>query len=403
MRTRDIDRNRFSTLLGQLYTRATLTQEELARRVGVSSAAVRNWLRGDEGGHGITVEKLRKVIETLFQADAFVKGEEETEAREFWQSSGVKAAFDERWFRGLQQAAEAEQSTLDLRNGQRAQAEGTGDEHQTSRSVFFFNVHTLPDPTEFYGRVKECFILEERTYNGASTSIVGPNKIGKTWLMQYLRLTAPQKLGKQFRVGYVDALSPSCMTVEGFITLAAKQFGVPLAPEYAEQGLTPLEQTVANLLNEKQPPVLCIDRFETFATRPAFDQHFFGGLRALAQAGLCLITTSKRRLVDIVTEATHVSSLINIFDQIVLEPFNEKEAKDFVKKKGMQAGFSEQECSYMLHYGQLEDRSWPPLRLQLAGQMLFEDKNVGDYHPDDPHYWRCFAERLEERYRGVLR
>jgi transcriptional regulator with XRE-family HTH domain len=394
------DRHKFGARLGQLYTRARLTQEEMAHRVGVSSAAIRNW---ENGAHGITPEKLQKVIEVLLRAGAFWDGEEDSEVRELWRLAGLKAAFDERWFEALRHKALVIEGGAALSDEARVAPGDAGGIYQPALAIFFFNTPILPAPAEFFGRWRERFSLEERTYNRASTSIVGPNKIGKTWLMHYLRLTAQQKLGKHFRVGYVDALSPSCMTVEGFTALAARQFGVSLAPEYAEQGLSPLEQVVASLLDGKQVPVLCIDRFETFITRPAFDQHFFGGLRALAQAGLCLITTSKRRLVDIVVEATQASSLINVFDQITLKPFNEREAMDFVKKKGEQAGFTEQECQYLLHYGVLEERSWLPLRLQLVGQMLLEDKRAEDYQPEDSYYWQSFTSRLEERYRGVLR
>jgi transcriptional regulator with XRE-family HTH domain len=395
------DRHKFGARLGQLYTRAKLTQDELAHRVGVSSAAIRNWEKGE---HGITAEKLQKVIEVLLQAHAFWEGEEDNEARDLWRLAGLKIAFDERWFSALRhkEVPVVEKGSA-LEGGAREALEGAGGVYQPARAIFFFNAPILPEPAEFYGRWRERFSLEERTYNRASTSIIGPNKIGKTWLMHYLRLTAQQKLGKHFRVAYVDALSPSCMTVEGFTALAARQFGVSLAPEYIEQGLTPLEQVVASLLDGKQVPVLCIDRFETFITRPAFDQHFFGGLRALAQAGLCLVTTSKRRLVDIVTEATQASSLINVFDQITLRPFNEREAMDFVKKKGDQAGFTEQERQCLLRYGVLEEHSWLPLRLQLVGQMLLEDKRAEDYQPEDAYYWQNFTLRFEERYRGVLR
>jgi transcriptional regulator with XRE-family HTH domain len=394
------DRRKFGARLGQLYTRAKLTQDELAHRVGVSSAAIRNW---ENGQHGITAEKLQKVIEVLLLAHAFWEGEEDKEAKELWVLAALKVAFDERWFSALRHNVPAVARGPLLQDEERESLEGADSVYQPTRAIFFFNTPTLPETAEFYGRWRERISLEERTYNRASTSIIGPNKIGKTWLMHYLRLTAQQKLGKHFRVAYVDALSPSCMTVEGFTAVAARQFGVSLTPEYVEQGLTPLEQVVASLLDGKQVPVLCIDRFETFITRPAFDQHFFGGLRALAQAGLCLVTTSKRRLVDIVTEATQASSLINVFDQIALRPFNEREAMDFVKKKGEQAGFTEQERQYLLHYGELEEHSWLPLRLQLVGQMLLEDKRSEDYQPQDTDYWQNFTLRLEERYRGVVR
>lgn len=62
----------------------------------------------------------------------------------------------------------------------------------------------------------------------------------------------------------------------------------------------------------------------------------------------------------------------------------------------------------LLKYGQLADARWPPIRLQLVGKMLLDDKALhvkeGElrYRPDDPDYWQRFALHLEEKYRGVV-
>src|SRR6266516_5301263 len=71
-------------------------------------------------------------------------------------------------------------------------------------STFLFN-QSLLDPSEFYGRVRERMVLLARVRKGESTSIVGSRRIGKTWLMQYLRLVAREELGSRFLVGYLDA------------------------------------------------------------------------------------------------------------------------------------------------------------------------------------------------------
>ena len=55
------------------------------------------------------------------------------------------------------------------------------------------------------------------------------------------------------------------------------------------------------------------------------------------------------------------------------------------------------------------EQQWPPLRLQLAGQMLLTDKNLARtgqsryYRPTDGSYWQEFEKRLEETYRGAVR
>lgn len=92
-------------------------------------------------------------------------------------------------------------------------------------SVFLFN-QSLPDSSEFYGRVRERATLFNRTRNGTSTSIVGPRRVGKTWLMSYLKLVAQKELGSRFLVGYLDATTARCATIVGFSTTALEALGL---------------------------------------------------------------------------------------------------------------------------------------------------------------------------------
>jgi len=276
-------------------------------------------------------------------------------------------------------------------------------------SVFLFN-QPLPDPGEFYGRVRERGALMDRIRNGASTSIVGPRRVGKTWLMSYLRLVARKELGTRFLIGYLDATTARCATVAGFTASALEALAVQKrTSEDAAEGLALLEQVVQELIARNQVPVLCIDEFEGFSDRQEFDLHFFSALRAMTQTGLSLVVASKSPLIDIVGEYGKTSGFFNVFEQRSIKPFSVKEAERFVQAKATQAHFTEQERVHLLHYGQVAGEYWP-LRLQLVGKMLLEDKNLAvreqdpDYYrPNDPGYWQEFEQRLEETYRGVVR
>ncbi len=275
-------------------------------------------------------------------------------------------------------------------------------------SVFLFN-EPLTDPKEFYGRVRDRKTLINRTNKGISTSIVGPRRIGKTWLISYLRLVAPTELGTHFRIGYLDATLASCATVVGFIEKVFEEFNISFVHDYANLELAMLEKVVQNLKLKNQVPILCIDEFEGFGNRKVFDLGFFSGLRAITQVGLGLVVTSKRPLIDVVGDDGKTSGFFNIFEQLTLKPFNLKEAEAFVRDKSIQGRLTEQERAYLLKYGGKDGQQWPPIRLQLAGKMLLEDKSlaaegdIDDYYPDDPKYWEAFEERLEEKYRGVIR
>jgi transcriptional regulator with XRE-family HTH domain len=273
-------------------------------------------------------------------------------------------------------------------------------------AIFFFNMN-LPRASELYGRASERETLLTRAYNTASTSIVGPRRMGKTWLMEYLMLAAKTELGAHFRVGYLDATLSGCATIAGFTARAARALGVPLVPERVQQGLAALEEVVESLKMQDQRAVLCIDEFEGFRNRQEFDLNFFSGLRAIAQIGLVLVAASKRPLIDIVGEYGNTSGFFNIFEQLTLEPFSAEEAEAFIKAKGTLAGFTDQEQDALLKYGQKDEGQWPPVRLQLVGTLLWEEKTLAEgphrYRPDDPGYWQGFEQRLEDKYRGVVR
>lgn len=266
----------------------------------------------------------------------------------------------------------------------------------------------LPKAGEFYGRVREREALINRTYNKASTSIVGSRRIGKSWLIEYLLLVARTKLGSRYRMCYLDATMPGCATVAGFTAKASQGLGISLSGDLTNLGLVTLEHSVEDLKSKNQIPVLCIDEFEGFGKREAFDLTFFAGLRALTQAGLVLVISSKSPLIDIVGDYGKTSGFFNVFEQLTLEPFDVEEAEEFTTAKSAQAGFTEQERAYLMKYGQIGEQQWFPLRLQLVGKMLLEDKILfareGShyYRPDDTNYWQKFEKRLEEKYRGVV-
>ena len=276
-------------------------------------------------------------------------------------------------------------------------------------SVFLFNV-PLTDPHEFYGRMRERMTLIGRTRNGASTSIVGPRKIGKTWLISYLRLAASQELDIRFRIGYLDATMASCATVPEFILKSLEELGISTSNiDKANIDLTVLERAVKDLRSKNRSPVICIDEFERFSDRQSFDLNFFTSLRAMTQFGLILVVASKSPLIEVVGDYGNTSGFFNVFEQLTLKPFTAREAEIFVQAKGAQAGFTEEEQKRLLQYGQEIGTYWP-LRLQLTGKLLLEDKvlslkenDSSYYRPSDTHYWHDFEERLKEKYRGVVR
>ncbi len=281
-------------------------------------------------------------------------------------------------------------------------------------SVFLVGA-LLPAPGEFYGRLGERMTLFERTRKGYSTSIVGPRRIGKTWLMSFLQFAIADEPGTRYRAGYIDATRPSCDTPAGFTACALEALGMSVASSMrAHLNLAALEETIKDPRARQEAPILCIDKFEAFGDHAVFDHQFFSELRSLTSPGLrlCLVIASKTPLIDIVGDIGKTSGFFNIFEQLTLRPFNSEEADEFIDAKGAQAGFNDQERDYLRvngrEYGP-KGPQWPPLRLQIAGALLERDKKLattghpGHYRPADVAYWKEFEERLNEKYRGMVK
>jgi hypothetical protein len=277
--------------------------------------------------------------------------------------------------------------------------------------IFHFS-EPLTASKEFFGRARERTTLFSRLQNKASTSIIGKRRIGKTWLLTYIKLEAPTRFGSHCQVGYLDASLPICRTVAGFTVKALEALGITtLSPHSTEIGIDALEQAVDSLIARNQMPVLCIDEFEQLGERQEFDLDFFTGLRAMTQAGLVLITASKCALIEIVSEHVKTSPFFNVFEQLELKPFTKEEEQAFVQAKSVQAGFTQQEQQRLSEYGREYNKKgepqWFPICLQLTGKMLLEDKwlatieGASYYRPEDAGYWREFEERWDRAYQGV--
>ena len=93
----------FGTIALTLREKAHLTQEELAKRIGVSTRAIQKWEGGSSYPKG---EYLKKLIETYVFQNVFPSGKEAEEAEELWEkvrqkASRLRATFDQSWFSEL--------------------------------------------------------------------------------------------------------------------------------------------------------------------------------------------------------------------------------------------------------------------------------------------------------------
>lgn len=361
------------------------TQEELAEKIGTTSVTISRW----ESGITFPSRYFRKKLSTLYGQsirDLGLMPEDSINLPQIASSSAVGTPTVGARLTSPPAPSEKRTEALPaLRPG----------------PIFLFN-EPLTDSLEMYGRRRERDILLNRTYRKASTSIVGPRRIGKTWLVDYVRLVAARELSERFCIGYLDATMPSCKTVAGFVNGALEELGLPSADH---GGLVALEKGLKLLKVKGTVPALCIDEFEGLSNRQEFTLDFFRGLRAMAHSyGLVLIAVSRQPLSVVVGKDVETSGFFNIFEQVLLEPFNVDEATVFIREKSKQANFTEQESQCLWKYGEESEQEWPALRLQLVGKMLLEERNQpkDDDDSDSVKHWQRFEQKLEEIYREVV-
>ncbi len=88
----------FGQLMMKLRNTIGLTQEGMARQLGISRRAVAEW---EAGSTYPKAERLKRFIELGVQQQAFTTGREEEEIRALWRAARTKVLLDEAWLHDL--------------------------------------------------------------------------------------------------------------------------------------------------------------------------------------------------------------------------------------------------------------------------------------------------------------
>jgi transcriptional regulator with XRE-family HTH domain len=355
-----------------------LSQSDVAEKIGAAEISISRWEQGTMTPHPYYMRELCKLFDK-----------------------------STRWLFPSENSDDASEDSEELFPPVLESLTATG-------SVFHYNT-ALTDASEFYGRRGECIPLFRRLRQRSSVSIVGRRRIGKSWLLKYLGFIASSELGMGYQIACIDATLPSCNTLDHFTESMLKELDIPL-PEQPSitENMASLEKTVKAFAAKNEVLVLCIDEFEGLCDKQGALLSLLEQLRAITNVGLCLVIASRDPLISIITRklgpSGACSPFFNVFEQMTLKPFIRKEAEAFARAKSAQAGFSEEEYIYLMTLGQEKEgqEQWFPLRLQLVGKMIEEDKYFSQkdvlypYIPEMQDYWQEFIIRLEEKYRGVV-
>src|SRR5712692_2296336 len=284
----------FGQAIVTLRTAISLTQVELAQRLGISRAAVLSW---EAGSSYPRAEHLKRFIALGVQQQAFAAGREEEEIRALWHAAHQKVLLDEPWLSTL-----LGQMPPSLPSVVPGPSEGArprdlpGAQPTSGRRVEWEQALAVPS---FYGRQPELATLEQWIMQERCrvVSVLGMGGIGKS----ALAVTLMQRVAEHFEVVLFRSLrdAPSCEALlEDCLQVLSPQ---PLASLPAS-----LERRLSLLLERlrERRALLVLDNLEALLQEGEIGGHYRPGFEGYGQvlrwvgetAHLsCLLLTSREK------------------------------------------------------------------------------------------------------------
>jgi len=234
-------------------------------------------------------------------------------------------------------------------------------------------------PTAFFNRTKALRRIVQRILTGQSVAIIGDPRIGKTTLLRYLMdpANSPALYGNKagglifnilstqaFHLGFTQAdfwelaLEPLARRLE------QEDPDSPLVKTYAicrsnNFGTFVLQQLLVKMQQAGLHLVLLVDEFDNLLDCPSLNRpEFYGGLRMLASfcnQSLTLVIANRLPLSELHEKTREYSRsgspYFNFMDEIVIGPFSEKEADDYLTQSSSNFRASERHALYDLTGG----------------------------------------------------
>jgi class 3 adenylate cyclase/AAA+ ATPase superfamily predicted ATPase len=214
----------------------------------------------------------------------------------------------------------------------------------------YLNRSMIRDIKDFYGRKREVARIYSRlgAAHPQSVSIVGPRRIGKSSLLNFIYQEANRrkylKHHRQYKFVFIDFQERKRITLPEFFIelfeLLSREFSGQLeiteSPNY--EGL---KDVVTKIQQQGLKLILLFDEFDSITQNKNFDTEFFAFLRALANRyDIAYVVSSGRRLQDFChTKEIADSPFFNIFSNLFLSPFSREEALTLIGEPSKDAGY----------------------------------------------------------------
>lgn len=280
----------------------------------------------------------------------------------------------------------------------------------TPRNPYLHRV-MLKNPEDFFGRSHEVKRIYAR-FNASppgSISVVGPRKIGKSSLLNYVYTRANREkfLEQPDRVVmvFLDLQRDSGMTMPTFVRtllgMAELELRGRLDISGCAHSLDGVRDLVQRLDGAGYKLVLVLDEFETVTTNANFTLEFFSFLRYLANHySVAYLTSSERDLQQLChTKEISDSPFFNIFSTLQLSVFKPDEAETLIRVPSERVG-----RPLGAHTGTIVDMAGRfPFFLQMACSHAIEylDEHPDAKEPDFAEVRRRFYEEAKLHFRYI--
>src|SRR5262245_35757451 len=272
----------------------------------------------------------------------------------------------------------------------------------------YLNRVAIKDPLQFFGRSREVSKIFSRI--GAprpqSISVVGERRIGKSSLLCYIA-------HPQIRVRYlddsenyifisIDLQQRRRLTRDEFF----KELLACIAKETKDESINHLEPHLDSLRvlletfkEQRRKLIILLDEFDVITTNRAFDLEFYSFLRSIANNyDVAYVTSSARDLQELChTQLIADSPFFNIFTNVFLRAFSQKEAFELIKKPSDEAGRP------LEHYARriTELAGYFPYFLQIACSAYFDHLFENDGKLNREEVEEVFLDEAKGQFRFI--